>query len=166
MLLALVYDELRRLAASVLRRERQGMTLQPTELVHEAFLKLVVSPLPSFEDRRHFFGIAARAMRQLLVDHARTRGRKKRRGPEADRTLDQAVETPGVSLDHDEILTVHHALDRLAEEFPKYARIVELRYFGGFSLEETAEIIGLSRATVARQWALARSLLQEALNDG
>ncbi len=164
-LLAVVYGELRQLAAAALRRERPGHTLQPTELVHEAFLKLVATPVASFEDRRHFFGIAARAMRQLLVDHARAHARLKRPDPALRLPLEKAFETPAGG-GGEEILAVHQALDKLAADHPRYGRVVELRYFGGFSLPEAAEILGLSRATVARDWALARALLQESLESG
>ncbi len=156
---------LRRAAAAALRRERPGHTLQPTELVHEAFLKLVATPVASFEDRRHFFGIAARAMRQLLVDHARAHARQKRPDPALRLPLTPDLATPAAG-GGEEILAVHQALDKLATDHPRYARVVELRYFGGFTLPETAEIVGRSRATVARDWTLARALLQESLESG
>lgn len=161
-LLTVVYNELRRLASSLLRRERKGHTLQPTELVHEAFLKLTGGSAPSFEDRRHFFGIAARAMRQLLVDHARAYARQKRLDPALRQPLELAANTPAPGGDA-EVAAVHEALERLTRDHPRHARIVELRYFGGFSLPETAEILGVSRTTAARDWTLARALLQEEL---
>lgn len=165
-LLAVVYDELRRLAGSLLRGERAGHSLQPTELVHEVYLKLDASALPDFEDRRHFFGIAARAMRQLLVDHALANARQKRLDPGLKLPLELAENTPTPGGD-EEVLAVHEALDWLAAGHPRYAKVVELRYFGGFSLEETAAILGIGRATAARDWALARALLQERMGrDG
>lgn len=165
-LLAVVYDELRQLAGALLRGERPGHTLQATEVVHEAFLKLMASATPSFEDRRHFFGIAARAMRQLLVDHARGHAREKRLDPALRRPLELAASTPAPAAG-EEVLAVHAALEGLARDHPRYARVVELRYFGGFSLEECAEVLGISRATAARDWALARALLQDQLvTDG
>lgn len=161
-----VYAELRRLAGALVRGERRGHSFQPTELVHEAYLKLDASSLPDFESRRHYFGIAARAMRQLLVDYALARSRKKRPDPGQEVPLEKAAITPTPGSD-EEVLAVHEALDWLAEGHPRYARVVELRYFGGLSLEETATVLGIGRATVARHWALARSLLQERMGrDG
>ncbi len=159
--LPLVYDELRQLADRYLRAERPDHTLQTTALVHEAYLRLVSGPELSWESRRHFFGIAAQAMRQILVDHARSRGAKKRsRGRQV--TLDD--ETVAAAPGPDDILGVDDALHRLAEQSPRAARIVELRYFAGLSIEQTAETLDVSIATVKRDWLSARAWLQRELS--
>jgi RNA polymerase sigma factor (TIGR02999 family) len=156
-LLPLVYDELRKLAAQRLARERPGHTLQATALVHEAYLRLVGAegaPV-GWKSRGHFFAAAAEAMRRILVENARRRGRQKRGGSRARAELletDLAVDDPP-----DEILEVDEALQRLAAEDPNAAELVKLRYFGGLSVEEAAEALGLSRATAYRHWAYARA---------
>ena len=151
-----VYDELRRLAASYMRRERPGQTLQATALVHEAYLRLAQSD-PVWADRRHFIGIAARSMRQILVERARARGARKRWGGMNRVTLSETV----VGAPHqDEMLpALDDALARLEQLDPEQARIIELRYFVGLTNDETAEALGLSPATVKRRWALARAWL-------
>jgi RNA polymerase sigma factor (TIGR02999 family) len=151
-----VYDELRRIAASYLRRERPGRTLQATALVHEAYLRLAGAD-PVWTDRRHFLGVAARSMRQILVDGARARGAQKRWAGLARVTL---VETL-VAASHEEAMLpeLDEALTRLEQLDPEQARIVELRYFAGLSIEETAEALGISPATLKRRWALARAWL-------
>ncbi len=159
-LIRVVYGDLRRLAASMLRGERDGHTLQATDLVHEAFCKLVGSSLPVFESRSHFFGIAARSMRQLLVQHARAYGRQKRFDP-LRRSAIELEEIGGERAAGTEVLAIHEALKAMGEQYPRSVRVVELRYFGGFSLEETAQILDISRVTAARDWALARVLLKE-----
>ncbi len=160
-LMPLVYEELRRLAASQLRRERDEHTLGPTALVHEAFLRLVDLHSISWQGRSHFFGVAAQAMRRILVDHARRRSASKR-GGEPPLTLDDesaaAAEAPS-----EEVLAVDAALETLARLDPRQAKVVELRYFVGFSVEETAEVLGVSPITVKRDWALARAWLQREL---
>jgi RNA polymerase sigma factor (TIGR02999 family) len=157
-LMPLVYEELRRLADSHLRRERAEHTLQPTALVHEAYLRLSGLTEMRLENRAHFFGAAAEVMRRVLVDHARRRNAGKRGGgvrPEAE--LDVAVETP-IDLRLD-LLALDRALDELAAVAPEKARVVELRYFGGLSVEETGEFLSVSPATVKRHWQFARAWL-------
>ena len=161
-LLPLVYDELRRIAARHLRRERAGHSLQPTGLVHEAYLRLVGAPGPEWQDRAHFFGVSARLMRQILVDHARARGAAKRGGAARRVTLTDHVE-PAVERDLD-LLALDEALRRLEEMDPVQGRVVELRYFTGLSIEETAEVLGKSPATVNREWRMARAWLRRELD--
>ncbi|MEZ4458034.1 MAG: sigma-70 family RNA polymerase sigma factor [Gemmatimonadales bacterium] len=160
-LMPLVYDELHRLAASYLRRERGDHTLGATALVHEAFLRLVDQRQVDWEGRSHFFGIAAQAMRRVLVDHARRRSAAKR-----SRNMQVTLETGAdVATDGgaDEVLAVDEALERLAQLDPRQARLVELRYFAGFSIAEAAEGLGISPATAKRDWALARAWLHREL---
>ena len=152
----LVYDELRRLAAAYMRRERPGQTLQATALVHEAYLRLAGGGTP-WHDERHFVGIAARSMRQILVERARARGAQKRWAE-----LDRVSMTDALAVAADPAGTLpalDEALTRLEEIDPEQARIVELRYFAGLSIEETADALGISPATVKRRWALARAWL-------
>jgi RNA polymerase sigma factor (TIGR02999 family) len=156
-LVPLVYGELRRLAARYVRHERPGHSLQATALVHEAYLRLLKDDDLSFENRAHFLGIAARSMRQILVEHARARDAAKRGGERRRITLDEAV-AAGQPLDVD-LLAVDEALERLARRDAQHARIVELRFFGGLTNEETAEALGVSPATVKRAWAVARAWL-------
>ena len=151
-----VYDELRVLAARHLRKERAGHTLQPTALVHEAYLRLLAGAIPDPQGRAHFFGIAARAMRQVLVNHARRRGASKRGGAWQRVTLDSQVAGGG---DEWEILDLHTALARLSERDDYLGRLVELRFFGGFTLDETAEMLGVSRRKAAGDWSVARLML-------
>lgn len=153
---AAVYDELRRLAAVYMRRERQGHTLQATALVHEAYLRLATAGSP-WTDRRHFIGIAARSMRQILVDRARARGARKRwAGMDRVSLKDSLV----AAARQDEMLpALDEALERLERIDPEQARIVELRYFVGLSNEEAADTLGISPATLKRRWTLARAWL-------
>jgi RNA polymerase sigma-70 factor (ECF subfamily) len=156
-LLPLVYGELRRLAASYLRREREDHTLQPTALVHEAYLRLVEERRVNWQGRSHFFGVAATLMRRILVDHARARLSGKRGGgmprvPLTD-TVMMSRERP------DELLALDQGLTRLALVDPQQGRIVELRAFAGLSVEETSQALGISPATVKRDWAVARAWL-------
>lgn len=157
--LPLVYAELRRLAESYFRAERTEHTLQTTALVHEAYLRLVNAPDLNWENRRHFFGIAAQAMRQILVDHARRRGAQKRAGGRQV-TLDD--DNVGAAAS-DDVIGVDEALQRLAATSPRAARVVELRYFAGLSIEQTAETLDVSVATVKRDWLSARAWLQREL---
>ncbi|MDA8016712.1 MAG: sigma-70 family RNA polymerase sigma factor [Thermoanaerobaculia bacterium] len=152
-LLPLVYQELRGLAANHLRRERAHHTLQPTELVHEAFLRLFGSQVEAL-DRVHFFALASQVMRRVLVDHARRQLAQKRIGPEDRVTLhtDSGV-TPESQVD---VLDLHRALERFAKVAPRPAQLVELRFFGGLTLDEAAEVAEISRATAARDWEAAR----------
>lgn len=159
-ILPLVYQELKQLAEAIFRHERPEHTLQATALVHEAYLRLVNSPNLDWRNRRHFFGIAARAMRQILVDHARRRGAERRDGGRAV-TLDELV-LP-VTAAAEDILGVDAALERLATLSPRAAQVVELRYFAGLSIEETADTLGTSPATVKRDWLSARAWLQAEL---
>lgn len=174
-LLPMVYRELRRLAARYMASERTGHTLEPTALVHEAFLRLAGGSQPAWRDRRHFFAVSARLMRRVLVDHARARGAAKRGGAAVHVPLDggRAADEPRAAPidllgDHRaellaDLLALDQSLDRLAEIDPRKSRIVELRYFSGLTVEEVAEVLGLSAPTVslesrmARAWLLARS---------
>ena len=156
-LLPLVQAELRRQAARYLRRERPNHTLQPTALVHEAFLRLIEQRDVRWQNRAHFFGIAAQAMRRILVDHARTHGRAKRGGGAPMVTLDEAVVAAEErSID---LLALDQALERLAVEDPRQAKVVELRFFGGLSVEETALVMDISPATIKREWTMAKAWL-------
>ena len=158
-LLPLVYDELRRRAGAYLRQERPGHTLQPTALVHEAYLKLVGGGSVDWKDRAHFFGVAARAMRQVLVDHARARQTAKRGEGQVRVELDAAgaVATPARNLD---LLDLDRALSRLAALDERQSRLVELRLFAGLTIEESAEVLRVSHATVSREWKHAEAWLQ------
>jgi RNA polymerase sigma factor (TIGR02999 family) len=157
----LVYDELRRIAAGYISRERPGQTLQATALVNEAFVRLAAERARSFANRTHFLAIAALSMRQILVQRARARKAAKRGGAPERVTLDERlVAGEGQSID---VLALDEALTRLAALDPAQARIVELRYFGGLTVEETADAVGVSPATVKREWAMARAWLKRAL---
>jgi RNA polymerase sigma factor (TIGR02999 family) len=159
-LLPVVYDELRSLAAAYLRSERADHTLQTTGLVHEAYLRLVDQRRTTWQNRAHFFGIAAQAMRRILVDHARRHRAAKRAGGHPV-TLDDQI--AGTAAPSDDVLAVDEALQRLAELDPRQVRIVELRYFAGLSIEQTAESLGISPATVKRDWLSAKAWLQREL---
>jgi len=163
-LIPLVYGELRRLAGLYMRNERIGHTLQPTALVHEAFLRLVGQSRAEWQHRGQFMGVAAQMMRRILVDYARQRAAGKRPGPAV--TLDEERLSPGGGVDRtEEILAVNEVLDRLVRLDPQQARIVEMRYFGGLSVEETAESLGISPRTVKRDWAVARAWLRAQLAE-
>lgn len=163
-LLPLVYSELRRVAGNFMQRERLDHTLQPTALVHEAYFKLIDDPERTFENRAHFLAVGARAMRQVLVDHARRRAAGKR-GPSALRvTLSERVAATGAPLV--EVLAMHEALEKLGEQSSRLARVVELRYFGGLTIRETSEVIGVSHATVEEDWSLAKAWLARELSKG
>ncbi len=156
-LLPLVYDELRRLAASYLRRERPGQTLQPTALVHDAYLRLLQDSQLSWQNRAHFFGIAARSMRQILIERARARHAAKRGGNQVRVTFDPGlIVAARQPIDFE---ALDDALTRLAALDLELARVVEVRFFGGLSIEETAEAMGISPATVKRRWTLAKAWL-------
>lgn len=156
-LMPLVYDELRRLARRYMRKERQDHTLQATALVHEAYLKLVRQRAVDWQSRSHFFGIAAQLMRRILVDHARNHLREKRGGIKEILPLDEAlVFSPERS---EELMKLDEALDRLSKLDARQSRIVELRYFGGMSVEETSEVLGVSPKTVKRDWSVAKAWL-------
>jgi RNA polymerase sigma-70 factor (ECF subfamily) len=157
-LMPLVYGELRRLAASQLRAERRNHTLQPTALVHEAYLRLVGQRSVSWANRAHFFGIASRIMRRILVDHARRRRRAKRNPGTV--YLDLGTPGTGAADRSPELLALDDALTELEKLDPRQAKVVELRFFGGLSVEETAEVTGISTATVKREWKTARAFLR------
>jgi RNA polymerase sigma-70 factor, ECF subfamily len=162
-LMPLVYDELRRLARGYMRRERPEHTLQATALVNEAYLKLVNQESPNWQGRSHFLGIAANVMRRILIDHARGHVREKRGGNQKAVPLDEAlVFSPGQSS---ELLRLNEALERLAELDERQSKIVELRFFGGLSVEETAEFLKISPKTVKRDWSVARAWLHGFLKD-
>ncbi len=160
-LIPIVYDTLHRIARHQLRGERAGHTLETTALINEAYLKLVEQRV-SWQSRAHFFGIAARLMRQLLVDYARTRGRLKRGGDRQQISLTAAA---GVAREEAvDLLALDKALETLAEVDPQSSRIVELRFFGGLTIEETAQVMGISTPTVERGWRAARAWLQTELS--
>jgi len=161
-LLPLVYDELRRLARHYLRSERTGHTLQSTALVHEAYLRLVGQDSLRVESRAHFFGIAARLMRQILVDHARERGAAKRGANCLTLALDEAVALP--QKREVDLIALDDALNGLAALDPRQSQIVDLRFFGGLSIEDTSCVLGISPATVKREWATARLWLQREIS--
>ena len=162
-LLPLVEAELRRLARGYMSRERGGHTLQPTALVNEAFLRLIDARHVRWQDRAHFLGIAARLMRRVLVDHARSRGYQKRGGGAARVTLTEALAVaPGPALDLD-LVALDRALEGLAVVDARKARVIELRFFGGLSVEETAEVLHLSTDTIKRDWHLVKLWLLRAL---
>jgi RNA polymerase sigma factor (TIGR02999 family) len=163
-LLPLVYEELRRLAAQRLAGEAPGQTLQPTALVHEAYLKLVgPDPGRAWNDRAHFFAAAAEAMRRILIDRARQKRRQKHGGGRQRVPLAEADAVAESSAD--DLLALDEALTRLAAEHPRKAELVKLRYFAGLSEEEAAAVLGLSRATASRSWAFARAWLINALDE-
>jgi RNA polymerase sigma-70 factor, ECF subfamily len=160
-LLPLVYAELRRVAGAYVRRERQGQTLQATGLVHEAYLRLMRDRNVQWQNRAHFCAIAANAMRQILVERARARNAIKRGGAWARMTLNEGTAAaPEAAVD---VEVLDQALARLAERDPDQARLVELRYFGGLTIEETADVLGVSPATVKRSWMVARAWLKKEL---
>src|SRR5688500_7386268 len=162
-LLPIVYDELRRIAARYVGRERAGQTLQATALVNEAFLQLSAERTRQFENRSHFVAIAALSMRQILVQRARARNAAKRGGGVERVTFDEralGAPAPAGGTDATDLVALDDALSRLATLDPEQARVVELRYFGGLTIDETAEAIGVSPATVKRQWTMARAWLK------
>ncbi|MEO8189468.1 MAG: sigma-70 family RNA polymerase sigma factor [Acidobacteriota bacterium] len=167
-LLPLVYNDLRRHAAGLFRHERPDHTLQPTAVVHEAWLRM--SPAGPWTSRSQFFAVAGRLMREVLIDHARRRATAKRGGGETRLTYDDALETPA-SREPDasqavELLALDAALEKLESLDARQARVVELRYFAGLSIEETAEALNISPATVKREWQMARAWLRDELGAG
>ena len=161
-LLPLVYDELHRQAHRFLRKERQSHTLQTTALIHEAYLNLVKQKRITLQNRNHFFAISANLMRQILVNYANARHRKKRGGPAEDLELDDAILIATKARDLD-LLALDEALNRLAEMDEQQARIVELRYFGGLTIEETAAVMDISPATIKRDWNMTKAWLYREL---
>lgn len=163
-LLELVYAELRGQAARLMSTQRSGHTLQPTALVHEAYLKLVHTDRVEWQNRAHFLGVATRAMRQILVDHARAKAAEKRGGEQQRVTFHEDL---GQSAGGDvELLTIHESLERLKARDPRAARVAELKLFGGLTGEEIAHVVDVSHRTVNSDWALARSWLARALGEG
>ena len=153
-----IYDELKRLASSYLRRERSDHTLQPTALVHEAYMKLIDQKRVHWQNRAHFFGIAAQVMRRILLDHARKHQAGKRGGEVEKLPIEEEI----LVVSHDksaELIALDDALQELAKLDEQKAKVVELRYFGGLSIEETAEVMGVSVPTINRQWRMAKAWL-------
>lgn len=161
-LFSLVYDQLRDMARRQFRNERRAHTLQPTALVHKAYLALVEHEKVNFEQRAHFFATAAKIMRQLLVDHARSKGRRKRGGDRKREPLHP--DTLVISQDED-VLQVEAALEKLAVVDPRQAKIVELRFFGGLTVEEVAAVLGVSKRTVEAEWTMIRAWLRKELAE-
>jgi RNA polymerase sigma factor (TIGR02999 family) len=158
-LLAAIYPVLREMARAQRRGQRAGHTLDATALVHEAYLRMVRYRDVSWQGRAHFFGSAAKTMRRVLVDHARARSAEKRRGEHV--TLATGIAQEDVGLDR--VLEIENALERLETERPRWVRVVECRYFAGLTLDETAEALGISHATVSNDWRLARAWLKQEL---
>lgn len=162
-LLPLIYHEMHQHAEQIFRDERLNHTLQPTALVHDAYLRLIDQKQTSWQDRAHFFAVAATVMRRLLVDHARLRKREKRGGNF------QRIDLPGELLGQDreppQVLAVQAAIELLEQLDPSQARIVELRFFGGMKIEEVAEVVGQSKRTVEREWTMIRAWLRKELNS-
>jgi RNA polymerase sigma factor (TIGR02999 family) len=161
-LMPLVYNELRRLAGNYLRRERQNHTLQPTALVNEAYLKLIDQKNARWQNRAQFYGVAAQLMRRILVDHARQHQAAKRGGSDQQRLSITSAETI-IKQPELDFLALNEALNELAQIDPQQSKIVELKFFGGLSIEETAEVLGVGHATVERDWKMARAWLRRKL---
>ena len=162
-LLPLVYADLRRQASRYMRRESPSHALQPTALVHEAYLRLIDQRRVKWRNRAHFYGVAAGMMRRVLVDDARTRQAEKR-GAGWERVTLSEVEANPEGLREIDVLALHDALERLAAFDPRKERIVELRYFGGLTIEEAAEVLGISEATIVREWTIAKAWLRADLS--
>jgi RNA polymerase sigma factor (TIGR02999 family) len=163
-LVPVVYSELRRMAARFLRRERTEHTFQPTALVHEAFLKLIDQRDVDWQSRAHFFGVSAQLMRRILVDHARERAARKRGGGLHHVALEDAFAIS--ASNHIDVIAVDDALHRLASIDPDQVRLVELRFFAGLTIDETAEVLGWSSGSVKREWIVAKAWLQRELSEG
>lgn len=161
-LLGLVYEPLRAIAGRHLVREREGHTLQPTALVHELYLKLIDQRRVAWNDRAHFFAVAAQVMRRILVDHARRRKSDKRGGDMVPLTIGAALDVAASSETFD-VVALDVALENLEKIFPQQARIVELRFYAGLTIDETAQVLGISAATISREWTMARAWLRRAL---
>lgn len=162
-LIPLVYDELRRLAGRYMRRESQGHTLQTSALINEAYLRLVDQKRVKWQNRAHFFGVAAQLMRRILVDHARSRSRAKRGGRAQMVSL---VEQGATSKEEAEVIALDDALKNLAEMDPRKSQIVEMKFFGGLTTDEVAEVLKVTSRTVEREWRKARAWLNRALSRG
>lgn len=163
-LLPLVYDDLRRIAAAYVTRERKGHTLQGTELVHEAYLRLLRAQSLNARDRGHFFSLAARTMRRILVDHARQQVAEKRVGAQRRVPLDEAQLLAGDSPE--QVIEINEVLDELKARHPRPGQLVELRFFGGLSEDEASEVLQISRSTASRDWSFARLWLLRRLTGG
>ena len=163
-LMGVVYDELHRLAHRYMRRESPGHTLQTSALLNEAFVRLVDQKNVQWQNRAHFFAIAAQMMRRILVDYARSRNYAKRGGGARAMSLDEALIVSDAR--NEEVVNVHEALERLTEFDSRKGQIVELRFFGGLSIEETAEVLGVSPGTVMRDWTLAKAWLRRDMSSG
>ncbi len=161
-LFPLVYDELRRLAASQMRRERASHTLQPTALVNETYLRLIDQRQTDWKNRAHFFGLAAEIMRRILVNHARDRRAEKRGGGGAQQ-VSLSVAADSFEKKDVDVLALHEALEKLAEIDSRKARVVELKFFGGLTIDEIAEVLQISSATVEREWGFSRAWLFDAI---
>lgn len=162
-LLPFVYDELHRQASRFMRRERPDHTFQTTDLIQEVYFKLIDQNQVDWQNRAHFYAIAAQAMRRILVDYARTKNRQKRGGRQKPQSLDQVIKIPAQEKGID-LVALDEALDRLAEFDQRQAKVVELKYFSGMTETETAEVLGISPATVARDWNIAKAWLYQELN--
>ena len=160
-LIPLVYDELRRLARGYMRREKEGHTLQTSALIHEAYLRLVDQKNVQWHNRAHFFGVAAQLMRRILVDHARSRSRAKRGGKAQMVSL---AEPSAISVELAEVIALDDALNELAELDPRKSQIVEMKFFGGLTNEEVAEVLKVTSRTVEREWRKAKAWLQRAIS--
>lgn len=161
-LLGLVYDPLRQIAERHLAREREGHTLQPTALVHELYLRLVDQRSVAWNDRAHFFAVSAQVMRRILVDHARRRKSAKRGGAVTPLTIGAALDA--AAADNFDVVALDVALESLEKVYPQQAKIVELRFYAGLTIDETAEVLGISAATISREWTMARAWLRRALS--
>jgi RNA polymerase sigma factor (TIGR02999 family) len=164
-LLPLVYEEFRQLARHYLQQERANHTLQPTALVHEAYMKLIDQSRVNWQGRTHFFAVAAQAMRRILVDHARHHLRLKRGGGQHRVTLDEGVALSSKDRDED-VVALDEALEKLADFDPRQAKVVEMRFFAGLSVEEVAQQLGVSKRTVEGDWTMARAWLSRELKKG
>src|SRR5262252_7488730 len=163
-LLPIVYQELRRMAGNYLRQENPGHTLQPTALVHEAWLRLIDQTRVDWRNRAQFFGVAAQMMRRILVDHAKAKHREKRGGDAVKLSLDDAINLSQERAA--DLLALDEALGELTRVDERKSRVVELRYFGGFGVEETAQILGVSPETVMRDWKMAKAWLYQSIRRG
>ncbi len=161
-LLGLVYEPLRSIAERHLYKEREGHTLQPTALVHELYIRFVDQRSVDWHDRAHFFAVAAQVMRRILVDHARRRKSEKRGGAMDPLTIGAALDVP--AEENFDVVALDVALESLEKVFPQQAKIVELRFYAGLTIDETAEVIGVSAATVSREWTMARAWLRRAMS--
>lgn len=166
-MMPVVYSELRRIADAYLRRERSGHTLQPTALVHEAWMRLIKQERPSLTHRKHFFALAAQIMRRILVDHARATQAQKRGGDVTKTQLDEvAAASPHDTTETIELLALDEALSELGRVDARQAQVIEMKYFGGLTLEELADVLGVSAATISRDQRAAEAWLSHALADG